>query len=160
MECNSLKNGQCMVASEIAGEIAIASASTCAACQKDENPMTANKPTCGLAIVALHNAGHFDRKEHHYIVECAIHPVKGGPGTELERILSWAFKKSEGCDCDAHKSAMNVWGPDECEKRMPKILKWLRTEAEKKGIPFFEPVVKAVVRKAISNARRNLRNQS
>jgi hypothetical protein len=118
MECNSLKNGQCMVASEIAGEIAIASASTCAACQKDENPMTANKPTCGLAIVALHNAGHFDRKEHHYIVECAIHPVKGGPGTELERILSWAFKKSEGCDCDAHKSAMNVWGPDECEKRM------------------------------------------
>ena len=156
IDCEHLDSGQCLVASFMAGAPAVAAESTCKACQADQNPMTNNKPTCGLAIVALVKANLFDPNKHSGIVNCAKHAApKGGVGDELEKLLSWVFSPDKECKCKSRAAAMNAWGPDGCEERMDRILYWLRRAANKKGIPFNETIVTGVVRRAIANARRN-----
>lgn len=82
------------------------------------------------------------------------HPVEG-PGTELKKLLRKAgIAASGGCQCNARAIQMNRWGPDECERRLDDIVKWLRDEAAGRGLPFVDAVGRILVRRAIKNARK------
>lgn len=63
-----------------------------------------------------------------------LSPVDGGPGTELRSLLSeWLGITSEpGCACERHAMLMDLWGPDECERRVDEIVSWLREEHAKR----------------------------
>lgn len=80
-----------------------------------------------------------------------------GPGTELKRLLAGVGITAEaGCACERHARQMNLWGPDECERRLEEIVGWLRQEASKRGLPFVDVLGRAIVRRAIRAARRAL----
>jgi hypothetical protein len=83
----------------------------------------------------------------------------GGPGTELKRILSWfGIRENSKCPCADRAARMDRWGPELCEERMGTILKWLRQESKRRGLPFnawlAEKVVRLAIRRAV--ARHNV----
>ncbi len=59
---------------------------------------------------------------------------RGGPGTELKSLLSdWlGFTAEPGCACERRALVMDMWGPDECERRIDEIVGWLREEHSKR----------------------------
>lgn len=79
-----------------------------------------------------------------------------GPGTELKKLLSKiGITSTPTCSCNARAKKMDEWGPDECEKRIDEIVGWLKEEADKRGLPFIEMAGRILVRRAISNSRKN-----
>jgi hypothetical protein len=52
---------------------------------------------------------------------------------------------------------MDEWGCDECSKpeRIEEVVAVMRAEAEARGLPFLDIAGRLLVRRAISNARRN-----
>lgn len=80
-----------------------------------------------------------------------------GPGTEMKKLLAqWPLfiQATDDCPCNGHAAQMDVWGCDECERRMDEIVRWLRDEAARRGLPFVDAAGKMLVRRAIRNARR------
>lgn len=78
-----------------------------------------------------------------------------GPGTELKKLLAVAgINADDDCPCNKHAKMMNIWGPDECERRIDEIVEWLRTEATRRNLPFLDVAGRVLVRRAIANARR------
>lgn len=76
-------------------------------------------------------------------------------GTELKRLLSWfGIKEEEGCGCGDRARQMDEMGCDAVESLSPLVIQWMREEATRRGIPFFEPAARAALALAISNARR------
>lgn len=49
---------------------------------------------------------------------------------------------------------MNAWTADEAEARKAEILAVMRQEAARRGLPFSETIAALIVRRAISNARK------
>jgi hypothetical protein len=81
-----------------------------------------------------------------------------GPGTELKKLISKVgIKPSPGCQCNSHAVQMNLWGPDECERKIDLIVGWLREEATRRRLPFVDTLARMLVKRAISNARKNNR---
>jgi len=81
-----------------------------------------------------------------------------GPGTELSRLLKRiGIEPTPTCACRAKAAQMDAWGPDECSKpeRIDEVVKVMREEAEARGLPFLDVAGRMLVRRAISNARRN-----
>ena len=78
-----------------------------------------------------------------------------GPGTELKKLLArWGINAAGDCPCNRHAQQMNLWGCDECERRIEEIVGWLRDEAHRRGLPWIDAAGRLLVRRAISNARR------
>jgi hypothetical protein len=78
-----------------------------------------------------------------------------GPGAELKKLLSMVgITAAPDCSCNAHAAKMNLWGADECERRIDEIVGWLREEATKRGLPFIDAAGRMLVRRAIANAKR------
>jgi len=80
-----------------------------------------------------------------------------GPGTELSKLLKrFGIEPSPACGCRRMASAMDAWGPDECEKpeRIEEVLAVMREEATKRGLPFLDAAGRLLVKRAIRNARR------
>jgi hypothetical protein len=78
-----------------------------------------------------------------------------GVGAELKRLLAKAgIKASPTCQCNSHAIQMNLWGPDECERQIDKIVGWLREESERRGMPFVKAAGVLLVKLAIRNTRR------
>lgn len=81
---------------------------------------------------------------------------RSGPGTELKKLLTKiGIKSSPNCSCNARAKIMDNWGPDECEKHIDEIVGWLKEEATKRKLPFVEYAGKLLVKRAISNAKKN-----
>ena len=61
------------------------------------------------------------------------------------------------CACRAKAAQMDAWGPDECSKpeRIDEVVAVMRAEATARGLPFLDLAGRMLVRRAISNARRN-----
>jgi hypothetical protein len=81
---------------------------------------------------------------------------QSGPGTELKRLLAgWPFyiTPRPNCRCEEYAAQMDVWGPDECERRLGEIVGWLREEAASRGLPFVDAAGRLLVRRAIARAR-------
>jgi hypothetical protein len=84
--------------------------------------------------------------------------VPHGPGTELSRLLKrFGIEPTPACQCRAKAAEMDAWGPDECSKpeRIDEVVAVMRAEAEARGLPFLDVAGRLLVRRAISNARRN-----
>ena len=85
----------------------------------------------------------------------ADHNPTGGAGSELKSLLrSLGIASSQNCSCNARAKQMDEWGPDECEKRLPEIVDWLREQAEARRLPFVRFAAEQAVRLAIRRARR------
>lgn len=84
---------------------------------------------------------------------------KGGPGTELKRLLNWfGIVDKSGCQCNDHARRMDYWGPDKCQERLDTIVGWLEKEAKERRLPFSRVAGRVLVRWAIRKARRTLSN--
>lgn len=85
-------------------------------------------------------------------------PAASGPGTELKRLLGRiGITASPTCGCNAKARAMDARGCDWCEANLDTVVGWLREEAGKRRLPFLDAVGKMLVRRAISNARKEQR---
>jgi hypothetical protein len=82
-------------------------------------------------------------------------PPAGGPGTELKKLLRLVgITATPSCPCNAHAVQMDIWGADECQRRLDEIVGWLREEAGRRHLPFSETVARQVVLLAIRRARK------
>jgi hypothetical protein len=52
---------------------------------------------------------------------------------------------------------MDLWGCDECERpeRIDEVVDVMRAEATARGLPFLDIAGRLLIKRAISNARRN-----
>lgn len=125
----------------------------CDACMLQKNPMAVNHVTSSKAVYTLRLAGKPTPRELFTHIKGNV-IVAQGPGTELEKLISWFKKKNKKCNCSSRIQQMNKWGPDKCEARMPTIMRWLRHSAAKQKLPFVELVAERLVKRAIANARR------
>jgi hypothetical protein len=85
------------------------------------------------------------------------HVRKGGPGTELARLLKrFGIEPTPTCLCRAKAAEMDAWGPDECEKpeQMEEVISVMREEAKARGLPFLDAAGRLLVKRAIRNARK------
>lgn len=82
------------------------------------------------------------------------------PGTELKRLLSWAFISADGCDCETRAAIMDEQGPQWCRENMDTILDWLEGEAKVRKIPFVRSVGRLFVDLAITNSLRSFEAKS
>jgi len=81
-------------------------------------------------------------------------PPASGPGTELKKLLGrFGIKSTPNCSCNARAAQMDVWGPDECERRLDEIVDWLGEEAQRRKRLFSRLVAAQVVKLAIRRAR-------
>jgi len=81
-----------------------------------------------------------------------------GPGTELKKLLGRiGITASPTCSCNARARQMDALGCEWCEQNTDTITGWLREEAAKRRLPFLDAVGKLLVRRAISNARKEER---
>lgn len=82
-------------------------------------------------------------------------PSDSGPGTELKKLLALVgITATPNCSCNKRAAVMDRYGADWCEKNVDIIVGWLRQEAERRKLPFLDVVGKMLVRRAISNARK------
>jgi hypothetical protein len=82
---------------------------------------------------------------------------KAGPGTELSKILKrFGIEPTPTCKCRAKAAQMNAWGCDECSKpeRIEEVVAVMREEAKARSLPFIDAAGRVLVRRAISNARK------
>jgi hypothetical protein len=85
-------------------------------------------------------------------------PPTHGPGTELSKLLKrFGIEPTPTCQCSAMSQKMDQWGCDECERpeRIDEVVAVMRAEATARGLPFLDVAGRLLVRRAISNARRN-----
>lgn len=85
-----------------------------------------------------------------------IVPPEGGPGTELKSLLKdWlGIVAAPNCSCNARARQMDLWGPDECERRLPEIVGWLEEQAGARKLPFVRFAAEQAVKLAIRRARK------
>lgn len=80
-----------------------------------------------------------------------------GPGTQLKKLLGRiGIKATPNCACNAKARAMDAHGCDWCEANIDTVVGWLREEAGKRRLPWLDAVGKVLVRRAISNARKEM----
>jgi hypothetical protein len=81
-----------------------------------------------------------------------------GPGTELKKLLKRVgITATPNCSCNARARRMDeeeAKEPGWCEAHLDEIVGWLREEATKRGLPFLDAAGRVLVRRAISNARK------
>jgi hypothetical protein len=83
-------------------------------------------------------------------------PPTHGPGTELKKLLARVgITATPDCACNARAAEMDRQGVEWCEANIDTIVGWLREQAEARGRPFLDVAGRLLVRRAISNARRN-----
>ena len=79
-----------------------------------------------------------------------------GPGTELKKLLARVgITATPDCSCNARAAEMDRQGVDWCEANLDTIVGLLREQAQARGLPFLDLAGRVLVRRAISNARRN-----
>ena len=82
--------------------------------------------------------------------------AKLGVGGEMKRILrTFGIEEKSTCKCNARSATMDLWGPDQCEQRADQIVSWLREEAKKRKLVFFDVFGRMILRRAIKAARKN-----
>lgn len=82
-------------------------------------------------------------------------PPPPGAGTQLKKLLArLGIRASPTCRCASKAKMMDYKGVDWCEENIETITEWLKDEATKRGLPFINTAGRMLVRRAISNARR------
>ena len=83
-----------------------------------------------------------------------------GPGVELKKLLKRiGIVATPNCSCNARARRMDeeeAKSPGWCAAHLDEIVGWLREEATKRKLPFLDAAGRVLVRRAISNARKEL----
>jgi hypothetical protein len=78
-----------------------------------------------------------------------------GPGTYLKKYLSRiGITSTPTCSCNAKARHMDEMGVEWCEANLTTIIGWLKEEAERRNLPFFEWPAKLLIQKAIKSAKK------
>ena len=98
------------------------------------------------------------KKIEHAVTQLpAAYAPTSGPGSELSKLLKrFGIEPTPTCACRAKAAEMDAWGCDECSKpeRIEEVVAVMREEAKARGLPFVDMAGRVLVRRAISNARR------
>lgn len=87
--------------------------------------------------------------------QVAAQTRRGGPGTELARLLEWWGVKAEAsCTCKARAAQMDRAGVEWCETNIESIADWLAEEAKRRGILFLRVAAIGLIHLAIRKAHR------
>lgn len=82
-----------------------------------------------------------------------------GPGTELKKLLAKiGIVAKPNCSCNVRALTMDkneYKEPGWCEKNVETICDWLQEEANKRKLPFLRSAGKILIRRAISNYKKN-----
>jgi guanylate kinase len=152
MICNHLKNNQCSLVTKLINKEVNIPIDACHKCCKESKPQQENKVVYGIAYY------HAEEKDKQKILDLLVPGTKtklDGPGTELKKLISWFYSPiKKKCKCKTRIQKMNQWGPDECEKRIETITRWLKHSARINKTIYNETIVKILIRKAIRNARK------
>jgi hypothetical protein len=82
--------------------------------------------------------------------------IKTGAGTELKKLLGKiGIKASPSCSCNKRAITMDNNGIEWCENNIDTIVGWLKEEATKRKLPFIDMAGRILVKRAISNAKKN-----
>lgn len=108
--------------------------------------------------------------EYEEVIDTSMTPPKkietiietnGGAGTELKKLLKTiGITASPTCSCNARARKMDENGIEWCENNIDTIVTWLREEATKRKLPFVDMAGKILVKRAIKNAKKNIRSDS
>lgn len=80
---------------------------------------------------------------------------KGGPGTELKKLLGWfGIKEAGSCRCKSRAALMDSRGIKWCEENIDTILSWLQQEAKARHLPFVFIGAKQMVKLAIWKSKK------
>jgi len=81
-----------------------------------------------------------------------------GPGTELKKVLKlFGIESTPNCSCNRYAAMMNMNGCEWCRSNMETILDWLQSEADKRRLPFIRAGARLIVKRAIKNAEKTLK---
>jgi hypothetical protein len=81
-----------------------------------------------------------------------------GPGTELKKVLKmFGIEATPNCSCNRYAAMMNINGCEWCNNNIETILDWLKSEADRRKLPFIRAGARLVVKRAIKNAEKILR---
>jgi len=110
---------------------------------------------CGVEVQCVSCSCH--RNCDGFQPEAPAPPTHGhGPGTELKKLLAKVgITATPDCSCNARAAEMDRQGVEWCEANLGTIVGWLREQAEARGLPVLDIAGRLLVRRAISNARRN-----
>ena len=83
-----------------------------------------------------------------------------GVGTELHKIIP-DFLESKGCNCTNLAKKMNIWGPENCEKKRQQIINHLVMASNKKTILNLIPesATRIVANKLLTEAIKRAKQQ-
>jgi hypothetical protein len=82
-------------------------------------------------------------------------PESSGPGTELKKLLGRiGITATPTCSCNKKAAIMDFHGPKWCRENLEMLVGWLREEAEKRRLPFFDVAGRQLVKYAISRAEK------
>lgn len=119
-----------------------------------------------MVYLCEHNDDYWEKweseKEGKPVEEQPTKRRKGGPGTELKKLIAAKGYqiKSQGCGCSDRAKQMDRWGTARCREKMEKIVKWLEESAFEAGwierfavsIPGINIVAKHEIKKLVNEA--------
>lgn len=130
---------------------------------KQDDGFLATCATCGRSITTKTSEVYAACKAtpDYEATHARITGAQRGPGWHLKNILRrWLRVEASGdCPCNKHARVMDMWGPDECERRKDEIVGWLREEHERRAmagetiLPWSDTVAGQFVALAIRRAR-------
>jgi hypothetical protein len=121
-------------------------------------PKNTDEPPLAGCPVGAQNAGirFSDIASAGSVVKVTPVAKQNGPGLELKKMLrSFGIYETAGCKCNQRSLQMDLWGPDECERRIEEIVRWMKEEADIRGLPFIPAAARMLVRRAIKKSRSN-----
>jgi hypothetical protein len=81
-----------------------------------------------------------------------------GPGTELKKVLKlFGIEATPNCSCNRYAATMNINGCEWCKDNIETILDWLKGEADRRKLPFIRTGARLIVKRAIKNAEKALK---
>ena len=156
MTCKYLVQSECQFANTIVGISLPTTSGICQHCLQSDQPSQINRATGSLVAAHLLRNGKFNEADPvHAKIKAILTVPASGVGTELKKTISWfpIPNKSNCRSCRNLEAKMNRWGPDRCEAKIEYIVGKLRIAAKRRGIPFIEWAVRAMVQTVIRAER-------
>lgn len=130
LECPHLHQGQCEIASELAGKAVSVPSHVCKLCLTCDRPHRLNFYTLSLA----HEANpEVDRAKLQQLIE---EGRKDGFGTRLKSMIGRFVQPDGNCSCTGHQDILDAWTAEHIAANLNQVVEWLKNEAEKRQLPF------------------------
>lgn len=130
--CEHFDNGECKIASGIAGLPVFFDRRACTACVKQEQPQSVNKVTTDIASYALLLEGREAEAVDIIRNRQPPRPLPEGVGKSFAEAYPWL--DIAGCDCRGYLMVMNEWGASKCIGKRDTLAGWFADVADRLGV--------------------------